>query len=490
VLLAGTEGEGLWRSDDGGGSWVTVPLPRSSGAAASGTTVYRIAPVGGGAFLATDDGVWRYADGQARRAGLRGAIVYALLALDVTRLLAGTRGDGALLSDDGGRSWTRTGGLPDPVVHVLVADGQGIVHAGTGLGVASSPDRGANWTPTGRAIAHHRIFSLTASPDAGVLAGSYDGVWVLRPGAPDWEPLDVGLRADDALTLLAEPGGRVYTATSAGGRRSDDCGRTWAVLGPGVGDETTYAITRLATGRLLAGTNRGIAASDDDGRSWRARAAGLPGERVYRIVEVEPGLVLAGTLGGGLWIGDGEPVSWRRAAGVTHPSVFDVRRTRRGDLLAGTGVVENGEKSGGIFRSIDRTRTWQPAECPPITVYRVVEAADGTLYAGAQRSRILRSADGGRTWAFLPDTTGLTDAKLFALAIDSVDRLYLGAGNRLLRSTDGGAAWEAIDDGLDGASVFDVATLDGGDLLAATAWGVYRSGDDGLSWQPTARAGA
>jgi photosystem II stability/assembly factor-like uncharacterized protein len=495
-LLAGTEGAGLWRSDacrtGETGAWEAVPLRRSSGAVRE-ASVYRILPSEHGAFLATDDGVWRYANGQARRAGLRGAIVYALLAVDETRLLAGTRGDGALLSEDGGQSWTRTGGLPDPVVHVLVADADGLLYAGTGLGVGCSEDRGESWRPVGRAIAHHRIFSLAASPHAGLLGGSYDGVWVLRPGAPDWEPLDVGLRADDALALLSEQGDQVFAATSAGGRRSADGGETWTVLGPGVGDETTYTIARLASGRMLAGTNRGIAASDDDGRSWRPD--GMAGERVYRIVALEPRLVLAGTLGGGLWIGDRarggpDPDGWRRAADVTHPLAFDALRTRRGDLLVATGIVENGEKSGGIFRSTDGGGTWQPAECPPITVYRIVEAADGTLHAGAQRSRILRSTDGGMTWTFLPDTTGLDDAKLFALAIDRADRLYLGAGNRLLRSADGTATWAAIDDGLDGASVFDVVTLDDAALLAATAWGVYRSVDDGLSWQPTVRPAA
>ena len=40
------------------------------------------------------------------------------------------------------------------------------------------------------------------------------------------------------------------------------------------------------------------------------------------------------------------------------------------------------------------------------------------------------------------------------------------------------------------STVFDVASVDdasdGDSLLAATTWGVYRSRDDGLSWQPTA----
>ena len=123
-----------------------------------------------------------------------------------------------------------------------------------------------------------------------------------------------------------------------------------------------------------------------------------------------------------------------------------------------------------------------------------ITSGGGALCAGAQRCRILRSTDGGKTWSFAPDSTGLVDAKLYALTSDARGRLYLGGGDQLLRSADGGVTWQSIGEGLDGAAVFDVAsvgdtsvgdTSDGGGLLAATTWGVYRSRDDGLSWQPT-----
>jgi photosystem II stability/assembly factor-like uncharacterized protein len=477
VRHAGTDGRGWWRSLEGTAWEQVAGLPSTA-------TVYRLLPLGDGTVLAaTDgDGVWRCDGGDAQPSGMAGASVFALADVGDGRVLAGTRGDGVHASDDGGRTWTASGrGLPDPGVHVIVAS-RGLVHAGTGRGVARSDDGGRTWAPAGRALANHRIFSLAATPDGGLLAGSYDGVWVLRPGAADWAPVDTGLRADDALRVCVEPGGAVRAATSVGLLSSGDHGATWSRTSLTGGP--VYCVTRLATGRLLAGTNAGVKASDDGGAEWRD--VDLAAQRVYCIAEAEPARVLAGTLGGGLWAGDGAGGPWQPVAAVPHPEAFDVTCTSGGDVLVATGVVESGRKTGSIFRSPDGGRTWQPTRCPPIAVYRIVERRDGTLIGGAQRSQLLRSADGGRSWAPMPDRTGLTDAKLFALTVDDRDRLYLGAGDRLLRSEDGATTWTDLDDGLDGATVFDVAGDGAGGLLAATAWGMYRSADDGLSWRPCA----
>ena len=117
-------------------------------------------------------------------------------------------------------------------------------------------------------------------------------------------------------------------------------------------------------------------------------------------------------------------------------------------------------------------------------MYRVRETSDGTMIAGAQRSCILRSSDGGRTWqASRP--RGLDDSKLYCLAVDAADRVYLGTGARLLRSDDAGDSWEVVGDGLDGVTVYELAAHAGGTLLASTSSGMYRSTDAGRTFHHT-----
>jgi photosystem II stability/assembly factor-like uncharacterized protein len=475
-LLVGGEGVGVLRTADDGRTWRAV-----SGLPAT-TTVYRLLPLpSGGVFAGTAAaGVWRIDDGEARPSGLGDWSVFALAALDERRLLAGTRESGVHRSDDGGVTWVPSStGLPDPMVHALLVDDTGAAFAGTGRGVARSDDGGRNWIAVGQELANHRIFSLARSPHGSLLAGSYEGVWTGDPERGAWVPVETGVSVDEAYTVIIGPGDVAYAGSRLGGLRSTDAAATWHPAGEGA-DVTTYAICCLASGSVLAGTDDGVV-EGGAGRAWRS--SGLRGQRVFCLAEVEPGRVLAGTLGSGVWSRSGREPWIEANEGLFDPMAFDLLPLSAGEVLLATGRVEGGVKTGGVSRSVDGGRSWQGTDCEATTVYRIVRNSTGLLFAGAQRSRILRSTTGGSTWQAL-GTMGLVDAKLFCLAIDTDDRLYLGSGARLLRSADAAATWDVIDDGLEGATVFDVAAYRSGILVAATSFGLYRSVDDGATWQP------
>jgi photosystem II stability/assembly factor-like uncharacterized protein len=219
------------------------------------------------------------------------------------------------------------------------------------------------------------------------------------------------------------------------------------------------------------------------GEAWVR--AGLDGRRVFTLVSPAPGELLAGLLGDGVWRRPAGEADWHRSDhGLDHPLAFDLLcSTSTGEVLVATGMLEGGAKSGGIFRSSDGER-WTAAEVEHNTVYDLCETSDGVIVAGAQRCRILRSTDGGRSF----ETTrpeGRDESKMYCLAIDRSDRLYLGAGSELLRSADAGDSWLVIGGGLDGVTVFGVACVDGDRLMAATSSGVYRTDDAGVSWTPS-----
>ncbi len=472
-VVVGTVDHGVIRSTDGGRSWLGGDGPLGS------STVHRLVRDADGELLAAtaDRGVWRVAVERGRLvgrpSGLDGLSVFALVLLDGWRVLAGTRGAGVLGSDDGGRTWLEASdSLPDPVVHVLAPGEDGAVYAGTGRGIAWSTDGGRTWEPCRPELAHHRIFSIARAPWGQLFCGSYDGVWTRSPGT-GWISVDTGLSADDAYAVTVDHSGDAYSATASGVLRSLDAGLTWESAG--LDGRHVYTVVPLASGGYLAGTDDGVLAYRDSG--WVG--AGLDRQRVYRIIEVEPGRLLAATLGAGVWRGDDG--RWEQVTALDHELALDISRTRAGPVLVATGTVAEGVKTGGIFLSEDLGATWRPAACEPMTVYRIVESSMGMLFAGGQRCRILRSADGGGTWSTLHTAP---DAKMFGLAIDQADRLYLGAGAQLLISDDGAETWQEAGDGLDGATVFDVATHPGGALLAATSFGLFRSLDRGLAWEP------
>ena len=449
-LRVGTLGRGIASSGDGGRSWTFADE-------LAGVTVYRVL----GPLAATEDrGVWRRTSDGWTPAGIDGRSVFALARLGDRNVLAGTRGDGLHSSDDDGATWSPlTSNLPDTVVHTLVVARDGSVVAGTGAGTHRSRDGGVTWEPFGGGeLANRRVFSLALSDDGSVFAGSYDGVWRVAADGGRVEPVDTGLSPAEAFTVAVAPDGTAFAGTRIGCLRSDDAGASWQPA-PGPDGIAVHAIAFTADGAPLLGTADGV---------WSTTPVDLPGRWVFSLLPVDDGRLLAGTIGAGLFGG----------GALDAPIVYDLVRTRDGAVLAATGAVVDGVKTGGIFRSTDDGRTWIRAGSPPMTVYRIVEDGDGRLFAGAQRCAILRSDDGGRTWDARQAVD--EDEKLYCLAIDRAGRLYLAAGARLLRSDDDGESWHPLDDDLlDGLTVYDLVEHPDGALLAATSAGMVRFRSNG-----------
>lgn len=154
-LLVATE-DGIHVSGDRGRRWMPAGL------AGKGIRVLAQDPSRAGVFWAgsEDDGVFRSDDGGASwKAWNHGASLRTVYAIAVDpkatgTVYLGTHEDGVWRSDDDGKSWARKGtGLKAPVVHaiaVLPSDPR-IVLAGTvNGGLYRSEDRGETWTFVGQ----------------------------------------------------------------------------------------------------------------------------------------------------------------------------------------------------------------------------------------------------------------------------------------------------------------------------------------------------
>ncbi len=301
--------------------------------------------------------------------------------------------------------------------------------------VFASVDRGAswNWASTGVAGGVHDV---AVDPERDLIyVATESGVFRTADGGSTWIPRNAGLLVPDdstnqrvgpAYAIAVDPRQpHVVYAGSRGLFRSDDGGERWVQVRPpgsGVGGFSAGVIAVSPhDGSVWVGSGNGIEVSPDGGRSWASRNGGLPGTAVGTI---ESPRVM----------------------------VFDPRQP--GTVYAAL--------SSGVFGSFDDGASWRdltvtvssypggPPEHPFITTIALDPAARGTVYAGTLNRGLLKTTDGGMTWALLLPFTAIRD-----LAIDpgSPSIVYAAVSDyqqprRILQSRDRGQTWTALTDGL------------------------------------------
>jgi len=283
-LYAGTAGDGVYRSTDGGATWkasrrglqqldVQTVIPGPHGVLFAGTPA-------GGVYRSTDQGdIWEvtsspvvvhprrhlFRSKRAQPGPLPATAVRALAAVrwgDVSMLFAGTD-SGAFRSADAGRSWLAANrglpdtdadtGLTDVVVSALAPlPEKNLIYAGTARGVFKSTNGGRRWQPVNRGIPATDPFTgvsltpvhpLVAYRDRqhgtlNLFAGTARGLFRSTDGGEHWQraalPVAGGIGGmpeilslavlDDKAALVT----RVYAGLSDGLWSSIDHGVTWS----------------------------------------------------------------------------------------------------------------------------------------------------------------------------------------------------------------------------------------------------------------------
>ena len=262
TIYAGTQGNGVLRSDDRGKSWRLAGLDGHvvNSLAVSGSepdTVY--AGTKPALVFVSRDGGDRWTElGAFRRIPVRrlwGSITYvkaiALSPSDPDVINVGIEGVETVRSADGGKTWTNhlKGSLRD--CHTLVShptDGDWVYEAG-GTGAAFSRDAGRTWTQQRSGLDRHYGWACVADPThpevwyVSVSLGPWKAhsendarATIFRSSVEGWQRLEGGLPQPlDHMpyALLNDPGspGEVYAGLSNGEVwHSADYGEGWRRL--------------------------------------------------------------------------------------------------------------------------------------------------------------------------------------------------------------------------------------------------------------------
>ncbi len=267
--------EGIFCSNDGGESWISIRPPLSAS----------LQPVH--VFLKLDNN----------------RFIASQMTIRSDRSLSGA---GPHYSHDGGNTWSQI--VPRSAAWSLLAlpDGRLFIseHGPTslGFGVGVSADSGRSWVSmiAGLGVSPD-IYSVRLTPNGAILASSFIDLFRLAPGDTTWSSLGLGILSP-IWTALETPNGTLFAVTGDywqlgnGIMHSTNGGSNWLHFNNGLTDFKVRDLVLDTDGRLWAATvDSGVFVSPTADADWQPQNSGLDNLHVNDLVFGPSGRLYAGT---------------------------------------------------------------------------------------------------------------------------------------------------------------------------------------------------
>jgi len=505
VVYAGTAA-GLFRTIDGGLSW----KPTSAGGGTASVTAIAISrtvpPI---VYAASTAGVLKSVDsGLTWKTSLAFSASAVAIDPEFPANVYAAFPNMIYRTVDGGENWTLASyGFSAPIA--AGAGGRLFAStAGPSGGIWTSPDRGATWSEAAFAFG---VTSIAMNPlNTQILWAGVSDPLFLSPGVE--KSIDGGLTwsygglSGQSLVLSLAFGETDDATVFAGTNDPEGVFRlrkgesNWLPLTPHFANLPAAALAVASDSTVHVGTELGVFLKRP-GLDWE-RAAPLGGPvdavaidpnspgRIYAIAEAVPGPRF--TIHSGLFQSIDGGVTWSLVLSSPVRSVaFDP--SVPSTVYAGGGHAPALFSGGGVFKTSDGGTKWTISNdglcsdtgtipfCKDIFSLAVDPQSPSTVYAG-DAGTIYKTGDAGAHWSSVED--GL-NGFIASLAIDpfSSSTVYAGGPSAgLLKTTDGGINWVVVV-GLSGRQIFSVVVEPlSRTVFAATDSGVFRSDDDGETW--------
>jgi len=299
-----------------------------------------------------------------------------------------------------------------------------------------------------------------------------------------------GPRAKSVQAIARDPlnPSRMWAATfGAGVYRSLDGGVTWT----GYRDSLTntyvrcLAVNRAHPDSVFCGTNDGVFVSTDGGVTWKLSLATIWSVRSIAIHPFRRSILYASTYGSGIYKSYNGGASWGAInLGLVNTKVRDVaiHPANPETLFAATGT------GGGIHFSFNGGLQWSQvadttASGGGVEQIQFDPLDPNRIYAATVDRGVIRSTDGGVTWARI--NRGLTSFRCRSLAVVDTVR-YVGTDSAgVYFTTFSDTLWHQVNTGLTDGDVEGLLAIPSSPSTAwaGTDWGgIFRTDNRGASW--------
>ncbi|HVN79406.1 MAG TPA: YCF48-related protein [Terriglobia bacterium] len=324
-------------------------------------------------------------------------------------------------------------------------------------------------------------------------ASSFEGVYKSVDGGRHWEQLPQTSRwSVFSLAISTDRPLDIAAGTRTGVFRSRDGGKNWTRLSPASHPElknvVSLALDPLDPEVTYAGTPHLPWRTLDNGKHWTSITEGMIDDSDIFSIAVDRGKVnmVYASACSGIYRSIIRGTRWTKVQGIpgsnrrTHILLQDP--TDLNILFAGT--------TQGLWKSSDRGTTWEKPNPYPYSINSIVvnPLDNNVLYVATDRSGILKSEDGGKTFVGVNQgfvnrnlTRFLTGSRLYTCSV------YDGEFGGVFSSEDEGHTWELIADNnaLLGKNIISLAVspTDPSLVVAGTYEGMMKSRDGGINWE-------
>lgn len=335
----------------------------------------------------------------------------------------------------------------------------------------------AQWVATGPSGGFVKL--LSHAHDTLFAVGGYNNwedLYTSTNNGVTWSPItsDTWIKSSNGAKFdLQKYGNSIFVGTLYGIYRSDDNGLTWVNKTTSAG----YCFGKKGS-TLFAGTDYGVLRSTDNGENWTfLELPGLLFEVPRSIVTTETDVYVGVDQGAGIYRSIDNGDNWTGLIGNI---------TGQAMCLIGDNLFIGTDYEG--IQKFNLTTGIKTQVYPYNATYWYFSSIIGdenAIFAG-NLSGVLRSTDGGSTWA---DVSGNgIDVFYNGWSGDVLTQtnggVYVGTPGGIYRTQNSGEAWSKSDQGIYAQQItYPAIAIHGSDLYTASTFGgIFRSTDEGQDW--------